>query len=267
VCADKWGLELGATGYVGQSRIVRADGSLAAEAPPTGDTVIAARLTLSRPHRVWVSPKRREVLLGENRPAGAGTAAAGVQESRRITIAAIPTSVATSRFTGGMGEELYRPLQARRVTLVMLNLPQESMAEQFEMVAPAFEVTAVAFPTRADVHQRGPARIGCISGQWARSFAAARAMTLEGAEILLFFDAPDDLALMRTRALENRVFVLAANDRGAAIIAPNGQILARSTPAQSSEAVAEIDLAEAHDKTVAPKTDIFAERKRELYRY
>src|SRR5205085_9190046 len=59
VCADKWGVELGEVGYVGQSRIVRADGSLAAEAAPTGDALIVSRVLLDRPARVWVSERRR----------------------------------------------------------------------------------------------------------------------------------------------------------------------------------------------------------------
>lgn len=265
VCADKWGLELGATGYVGQSRIVRADGSLAAEAPATGDAVIAARVTIDRPHRIWVSQKRRAALSGGLREA-AGAEPSG-QSARRITVAAVPTAVATARFTGGMGESLFQPLQEHGVTLALLNLPQEAQAEQVEMVAPAFDVTAVAYPSRADVYDRGSVLVGCIAGQWARSFATARALTLEGAQVLLFFDAPDDLPLLRTRALENRVFVVAAGERSAVIIDPDGQILARSTPDSSAEAVARIDPAAARDKTLAPRTDIFAERRTDLYRY
>jgi predicted amidohydrolase len=268
VCADKWGLEQGSTGYVGQSRILRADGSVAAEAPIAGDGVIAARVVLDRPRRAWISPRRRRELDADARggiePPISPIPAA---DQRIITVAVVPTSVVTSRFTGGMGHSLFEPIQRSGVSLAMLNVPHEATAEQLEMLAAAFDLRAAAFPSRADVHELAGARVGRIAGQWARSFATARAMTLAGAEILMFFDAPDDLAILRARALENRVFVMAANDRSAAIIDPTGRILARSTPTESSEAVAQVNLNDALDKSVAPKTDIFVERRPELYRY
>lgn len=264
VCADKWGLELAATGYVGQSRIVRADGSLAAEAPHTGDAVIAARLLIQPPRRVWVSETRRRRLKSET---GLTLAPRSNAAPRRITLAAVPGGVASSRFTGGMGEALFAPMQQRGVKLAMLNIAHEAKAEQIELLAPAYDLRAIAFPSSPHVIELGSARIGCLAGQWARSFATARALVLDGAEILCCFDAPDDLPMLRTRAIENRVFVAAANDRTATIIGPDGEVLAHSRLEQFVEAVAEFDLDDAHDKMVAAKTNIFEERRLSLYRY
>lgn len=282
VCADKAGVELVAVGYVGASRIVRADGSVAAEAPNTGDAVIASRLTLRPPPKVWMSDSRRAAILRPREHAGSeaeGRASrppstteveGSPTESappRRITVAAMPTTVANARYTGGMGETLFEPLQQRGVNLLLVNMAVESAAEQMSMLARAFDIHAAGFPTEAGVFELGPAKVGCVPAQWARSFAASRQLALDGAEILLFFDVPQDLPLLRTRAVENRVFILGASDRWAVIIGPDGRILSAPNQSEAAEVVAELDLADAGNKLVAPKTDVFAERRVELYRF
>lgn len=264
ICADKSGLELGAVGYVGQSRIVRGDGSVAAEAPSTGEAVIAARVVRRRPRKVWLSESRRAALLRPREPQATSEPAS---VPRRIHVAAMPTVVANARYNGGMGESLFEPLQQRNVRVLLVNMAYETPAEQMAMMARAFDIHAIGFPTEPGVFQLGPARVGCVAGQWARSFAAARQLALDGAEILMFFDVPSDLAMLRTRALENRVFVMGASDRWAVIIGPDGSVLARTNEPNPREAVAEIDLAEAGNKLVAPRTDIFAERRVGLYRF
>jgi predicted amidohydrolase len=256
VCADKWGFEQGTVGYVGMSRVYRADGSIAAEAPPTGDTVIAARIVRHPPARVWVSDARRKRILSD-RPALPPAA----DSARSVTLAAMPTVVADERFTGGMGEGMFEPLRDKGVDLVLLNMPHEQSAEHVAMLANAYDMRAIGFPIRADVFDLGPARVGCVAGQWARSFAAARALALDGAEVLLFFDVPNDLAILRARALENRVFVIGVSSRFAVIIGPNGEVLAKCSSAQPTEVIARVDLADAGNKTVAPETDIFNERR------
>jgi len=261
VCADKSGLELGAVGYVGQSMIVRADGSIAAKAPSTGEAVIAARVVRQRPPRVWISQRRRERLLNGPPPVRPPP------DRGKVTVAVMPTAVANQRFTGGMGEPLFEPLAQRGVRLLLVNMSHEAPAEQLAMLANAYDIRAVGFPMRADAFELGPARIGCVAGQWARSFAASRALVLDGAEMLMFFDYAEEPAILRARAIENRVFVLAAGDRSAIIIDPDGQIVARSDPDHPAEVIAEIDLTRAADKLIAPGTDIFNERHPQLYRY
>ncbi|GMU23544.1 MAG: hypothetical protein AMXMBFR13_36220 [Phycisphaerae bacterium] len=265
VCADKCGLELGAVGYVGQSRIIRADGTVAAEAPPTGETVIAARMPLRRPNRLWISERRREALLEADAAGEHPITPAG--DERLIRVAAMPTVVANQRYTGSMGEGLFEPLRKRDVQLLLVNMGQEAPAEQLAMMARAFDMHAVGFPTEAGLFRLGAARVGCVAGQWVRSFAAARALSLAGAEILMLFDIPDDLPLLRTRALENRVFVMGVSERWAVIIAPDGTILGRSASSDPREVIAQIDLTDAANKQVAPKTDVFAERRVDLYRF
>jgi predicted amidohydrolase len=166
-----------------------------------------------------------------------------------------------------MGESLFEPLRQRGVQILLVNMAQEAPAEHMAMLARAFDIQAVGFPAQAEVFELGAAKVGCVAGQWVRSFAASRALALAGAEILLFFDAPQDLPILRARAMENRVFVMAVSERGAVIIGPDGVILGQTAEANLAEVCAEIDLNDARDKLVAPKTDLFAERRPALYRF
>jgi predicted amidohydrolase len=175
ICADKSGLELGAVGYVGASRIVRADGSVAAEAPPTGDAVIAARVVRQSPRRVWMTEPRRKALLDSG--GRASRPPQGPQErsqapnptpSRHVKVAAVPAAIAKARQNGGTAEMLFGPLQRQGVQVVLANLPQESLAEHMSQLARAFDIHALGFPVSAEVFQLGPAKVGCVAGQWVR---------------------------------------------------------------------------------------------------
>lgn len=112
---------------------------------------------------------------------------------------------------------------------------------------------------------------------------AARALALQGAWVLAH---PANLVLpglgqltMRVRALENRVFVVTANRVGreareepaltftgmSQIVAPNGEVLASSSPTAEEAVVVEIEPERAKDKKLTPLNDLFADRRPELY--
>lgn len=261
VCADKAGLEM-TMGYVGQSCIVRADGSLAAQANATDETVIVADLAPSRPKGVWMGEHRRSRLLNAAR-----SLVPVDPTSRPLKVAAVSTAYAEPLLTGAMGEPLFEPLQREGVQVLVLNIAHEAVAERLAMLARAFDIHAVGFPTRTDVWKLGPLVVGCQGGQWIDSFAGARAMAMDGVEALVYFDAemPARLPMLRARALENRVYVLAAGHQSACIISPDGAVLARADGA--GPAVVSIDPADAASKWVAPRTDIFAERRVHLYHF
>lgn len=264
VCADKSGLEL-TTGYVGQSCIIRADGSVAAEAPATGEAVVAARLVRRPPSRVWVSDSRRRRLLAKDPPARPV-----VTDPSPLRVAVMPSKIAQARFDGAAGESstgTFHRLAHQGVKILLTSLPQEAPAEQMAMLAMAYGIHAIGFPHRADVFSLGPVRIGCVTAEALRSFATPRALALDGAEILMCFETTGDLAMLRARALENHVFVMAAGDSTGLVIDPDGKVLARTGPDEPAEATLEINLAQAADKLAAPYTDIFNERHPELYRF
>ena len=110
------------------------------------------------------------------------------------------------------------------------------------------------------------------------SFVAARAAALDGAEVLAYlnFDGTEvndlsTLQLLRTRAVENRVFVVGIGvDKGtnkSVIIGPDGAIIATGTnETNETAAIATIDVAEASNKLVAPQTNVFAGRNPGIYR-
>ena len=111
---------------------------------------------------------------------------------------------------------------------------------------------------------------------------AARSLALRGAQIICH---PSNLVLEYahttsiTRAVENRVFWILANRTGSEtigkktlafngrsqIVAPDGRLLGRAGPNSEEVVIAEIDPAEALDKKVTPRNDLFADRRTDLY--
>ena len=111
---------------------------------------------------------------------------------------------------------------------------------------------------------------------------AARSLALRGAQIICH---PSDLVMVHaqtnsiTRAVENRVFWILANRTGSEtlgektlafngrsqIVAPDGRLLGRASPDSEEILIAEIDPAEALDKKVTPRNDLFLDRRTDLY--
>jgi len=111
---------------------------------------------------------------------------------------------------------------------------------------------------------------------------AARTLALRGAQIICH---PSNLVLEYahtnsiTRAVENRVFWILANRTGSEsigdktlafngrsqIVAPDGRLLGRAGPDSDELVIVEIDPAEALDKKVTPRNDLFLDRRTDLY--
>lgn len=261
VIADKSGMELPPVGYVGRSCIVAGDGTVKAVAPAEGSAVIVSELEFKRPPRLWINEHRRRRLLS---PDALAIVPDGGPE-RSMTVAAVAGEFAEQHFGGQMGEQLFVPLRERGVELLLTNMPNEEVAERLTMLGRAFDIHVVAFPLRTEVHSVGSARVGCVAGRWVRSFAPSRALALDGAEMLLYFDCAEPLSILRTRAVENRVFVLAVGGRSAAIVDPAGRVLQQVEA--DGAAIARINPAAAGDKCVAPKTDVFAGRRPMTYEF
>ncbi|UCD30578.1 MAG: hypothetical protein JSV03_08965 [Planctomycetota bacterium] len=262
VCADKTGIELGSVGYVGRSRIVDSEGSLLAEASAAGEEVITARLQLQKPQPILISDEQRAMLLSDRMPVRSQA-----DPHRLVTLAAVPTQVVDEHLTDGKGNLWLGSLRDQGVGLLMAEVRDESRAGRLVELSRAFGIHAIGWLERSDVFALGSASIGCVAGREICSFAASRILALSGVELLLFFDMPEDLAILRTRAAENCVFVAGANECQAVIMDPKGEVLAQTRPDRPAEAVAQFDLSASANKFVAPKTDIFDERHVELYRF
>jgi predicted amidohydrolase len=94
-----------------------------------------------------------------------------------------------------------------------------------------------------------------------RTYPAVRAAALRGARMVVFPEVSEgDFPLLRARAAENRIFVGASLNRSAWMAGPDGRVIEVGT-------VKTIDPALADDKRVTPLTDIFEQRRPELYQF
>jgi predicted amidohydrolase len=133
------------------------------------------------------------------------------------------------------------------------------------------------------VQRVGPARIGMmICFDW-RFPEACRVLALMGADVLVH---PSNLVIantqdaIRTRSIENRVFIVTANRTGAdrrpagtvaftgrsQILGTSGEVLARAGRANTCAMAADLDLSLARDKQLTSRTHLFAARRPAAYR-
>ena len=260
VCADKSGLELAGIGYVGQSRIVRSDGSLAAEAPPTGQAVISARI---QPARSTWQPEQQSAtarLLSGNPPVRPRAA-----DLRCFRAVAIP-GVVSSQMLDPEGPLLHH-LREQRPDLLIAQAADADAARRLHAYAAELGIRPLLAPSESAIVEVAGGCVACLAGRAAWSFTLPRAMVLDGAAMLAFWGGAPDLAVLRTRALENRVFVAAVNERFAAIIGPDAVILSYASAESFLPPIAAIALSDAADKRVAPDTDLFDERRPATYRF
>jgi predicted amidohydrolase len=130
----------------------------------------------------------------------------------------------------------------------------------------------------------GSARVGMmICYDW-RFPELARLLALDGADLIAH---PSNLVVpkfaqqvMRTRALENRLYAVTANRVGedvrpgkrlgftgrSQIIGVNGDVLASAGARTPKAIAATLDLARARDKTFTPRNDLMRDRRPEFYR-
>ncbi len=118
-----------------------------------------------------------------------------------------------------------------------------------------------------------------------------RCLSLQGAEILLdltnwvtsglerkAWSNPQANYMIPTRALENRICIVAANKIGfeeksiqycgkSAFFSPEGKTVMMASPDQEEILVQEIDLSQSHQKNIAGVIDVFQSRKPEQYHY
>jgi predicted amidohydrolase len=133
------------------------------------------------------------------------------------------------------------------------------------------------------VHEIDGAKIGMmVCFDWIYP-EVTRILALKGAHVICH---PSNLVLpycqdaMRTRSIENRVFSVTSNRIGtekrgnmsltftgkSQIVGPDGTVLTSSGERSESLKIAEIDVADAENKTVTPNNDLFKDRKVTLYR-
>jgi len=120
----------------------------------------------------------------------------------------------------------------------------------------------VNVPPSGDAVDVAGTRIGVLDGDAGEAPEPARRLMLDGATVIAWAAGIDDVeAVARTRADENRVFVLALLPGGRWLaVAPTGAVLASGPDPDLDATLVELPLALAWNKAMAPGSDVVADR-------
>lgn len=265
ICANKFGQECEEARFCGMSMIIAADGRILSKAAPDGPALLVAEITAA-PRRLLLVDATARRLLAATPPV------LPPRDAAALRVALLPATPPAESLGSLMGS-----LAARNVHLALRCTADPALEEAdaalgkadpaLEKADPALEKAAaeanlpLLSPARAPALRRiANVSVGTLTGLQACSFAIARLHALSGAQVLhVTGDLPPE-PILRARAVENRVFVLAADNRARTAIAPTGAILA-AAPAGPDPLVVDLDLAQAGEKRVAPQTDIWGERR------
>lgn len=283
--ADKWGVEADAVTYAGRSAIYAPDGAVVAAAGSVGDAVVSAELPLGADGRL--SPQPRLAALARSggpypwlaRPLTALPAVQRAEEAVVAEAAAPFAAVAAGSrdwtaadwaWLGrvwGMGVQLAVVPPADRLSAPAP--PEGTVLVGSRDGQPWVQGAAVA---RGELWQTPWGLIGVMGETAGLVPEVARSLMLQGAELLAWptrLPVAQVAAVARTRALENRVFVMAAatGERAQGLIAdPSGAVVAQTlSGAPRHLAAAYVALALSRIKRVVPGTDVLRGRRPARY--
>jgi predicted amidohydrolase len=260
VAANKFGAETAALSYCGMSVICDRRGNVLAQAPPNDPALIDAEVKLAPPPRVTV-PEWAQRRIFSRHPAL--TPDADMLGAVRIAVA--PKSRVLPLADDDNGRDELERLADAGVQVVATSLPETDEAERLEIYGRALGMAVVCFPyvERLMLEQFGA--FGCVASDHVYSFVPTRFMALDGASIVFVTGKEVPVPLLRTRAVENRIFVAAADDDSAILIDPAGAIIGHAPSGSGEHIIADIDLRITANKVVFPKTHIWAQRRPHAY--
>jgi predicted amidohydrolase len=245
--ADKCGSELGAVHYAGRSQIVGPDGAVVALADAARPQIIVAdvRRTRPAPFVAALTPADRRVL--RSRP----------RQATRL-----------SRVPPRLWFGVYMSAPGRR------DDPLALRAIEAQTVHAIVRTGATAAAINRALAAATGLRHAILVGPDMLAPEPARAAALRGADLLVWLRPPVRGAILeiaRTRAMENRVYVVlgALTDSavGACLIGPDGAVVASALTRRPSGFVAVIDTILTRRKEVVPGTQTFADRMPNIYRW
>jgi predicted amidohydrolase len=256
--ANKCGREAGIAHYAGHSAIFGPDGTRVAEASPDQADIVTAVVDLSRAKGPPVE-RGRDGYPEVSRPL------------ERMPIA----------------RELTRPPPARPLRVAFVQRPGSEDRIRRELVADlvvtrgsssepgVLATTKGRFTLGGSLHSAGEvvdtgyAKVGFIGGDRIAVPEEVRSLMLRGASAVVWDRHVADaipLAVIRTRADENRVFVVVTSADGTwRVIAPSGALLAESDADRSDAVLVELHLSLAWHKEMAPTTDVVGGRQPAAY--
>ncbi len=102
-----------------------------------------------------------------------------------------------------------------------------------------------------------------LRGSDLASFVKPRLAALRGVQVLMLSGPMPDMALVRSRAVENRIFLVSAGpNQELLVVDPNGDCLTTD-----AEARVQLNLSLANDKQFTPRTPIWSQRRTEGYEF
>lgn len=257
--ANKFGQETATLGYCGWSQILDGKGKLLAKAPPDEEVLIDAEVTLVTPQPVEVPDWSRRRIFS-----GLPPVLPDAEELETVRIAVVPGRVMTPPRRSA-DNDLLTDLAEQGVQILATWIPNEDKAEQLILHGRAMGMVVVdhSFVERLMMESFGS--FGCVASEHISLFAAARLMALDGAAIVFVAGEAVDTDLLRTRAVENRVYVAGAFSNSAVLIDPAGQVIAACEADSPRPLIKDIDLRASAHKVVFERTHIWEQRRPAVY--
>ncbi len=259
--ANKIGVEADSIVYCGRSNLVSPAGERVAELAPDASGVLVAEVDLSA---------CREPATGAWDPLLAEPTADLPITARLAEPLDSADPVWLAAVAGTPSDALPGDLAAQSVALLVLGPqpdpdPSARWADWMQRLDGSGIIPCFAGQVDRPVRHRGL----WIAGGPVESFVPARAAMLGGVDVFIA-DAPDgrcpDIRLLRTRAAENRIYVVAAADDRAVVIDPAGRVLADSLAGRDMAVAAGISPAATREKLIVPGTHAVNARTPEAYR-
>ena len=248
VCANKFGWESDRLGYCGRSLVVDGEGTVVNEGPGNQAALVVGEVSLRDLDQVHYHDELWESLTQWDEPVVNETPA--IDE---ITIALWPAKMLTH-------EDLEQLANQDVRVIFTCSMPDDLPQLDYRLEIMLPEHAGKVWPTLAG-------HVGCLMGSEIEHFSRSRLMALAGAHLLVVFDCPDDLKTLRTRAVENRIFVLGLSRNLALAIAPDGEVIGYSNDPDDDGLIVTITPSDANNKYVFPGTDIWQQRRTTVYRH
>lgn len=261
--ASKCGKEAD-TQFTGSSLICDATGRIAAQCDATSNEVIIADVELGEPRRAVMTDAERARLLSEAPPEPADASVPLV--CVRLDYPSGAKSVGGT--PGGCATVVFHRLEP--------DLPVDETVNilSLEHARLSSETVSISGPSDGII-DFGGVRVAGVGSEALKSFAVTRALALRGVHVVVAVGDEIHESLLKTRASENRIFVIASTPKWVEIFDPTGSVsaLTKWPPAEQpvagsgGRALTLLNVAAAAKKQVAPNTDVILGRNPVQYEF
>lgn len=279
--ANKVGMEAGRVVYCGRSQIVSPTGTVLVEASPERPQVIWADLLL--PHRPQLERHPAAYRLLARAPEELPVPPASPPGPYRLGAIQLEKGDSLPNFLDGLAYEgvaaaVSSPVEVaspppRHLPLQVIGLRRGRETGAL-VQAPGFQREVWAHLSLEDrILDTPTGRLGVMLGREGLQPEIARVLALQGTDWIAWpchLPSPILEPVSRTRAAENKVYLVAANTPGpesgiSLVVDPDGRILAQAFPEPNQAVAAQVHFVLARDKTIVPGTDALGDRQPHLY--